>query len=166
MWTFTKDGFFSAVEDIKDHSRVVVRAREKADIVRLAKKIGVKPYKSGAYADYEYRLWAKKIDWAEYLAMSVTELDYPNFKDAMAKRFGAKRMDQLHTVWAVMAGYFGVEKEDYYGEDEEEAALRSMRLGDTEKSEREGLVPPNRRGTSVRRVQKEEADRRDVEDFR
>lgn len=139
MWIFTKDGFFSAVEDRKDPLRVIVRARDKRDIVRLAERIGVKAYKSGENSDYEYRLWASKLRWAEYLSMSAARIDYSNFKDAMGRIFDSKRMEQLHTVWAVMAGYFGVEEEKLY-EEEDDAALRFLRERDAEKSRWDGFL--------------------------
>lgn len=104
MWIFTKDGFYSAVEDRNDAGKVIVRARSKDDIIRLAKKLKVKAYRSGERADYPYRLWASKLEWVEYIAIAATEIDYPNFKSEMEKHFSRDRMDQLHDVWAVMYG--------------------------------------------------------------
>lgn len=105
MWIFTKEGFYSAVEDRNDAGLVIVRARTRRDIVSLARRLEVRAFASAKGADYPYRLWASKLEWAEYLAQSAEEIDYPNFKSEMEKHFDSKRMDQLHEVWAVMADF-------------------------------------------------------------
>ncbi len=41
---------------------------------------------------------------AGYLAASVDEIDYLNFKDRVAKRLGKRRHDVLLSVWATLHG--------------------------------------------------------------
>ena len=106
MWVFTVDGFFSAVSHIDKPDCVMVRARSKADIIRLGKVIQVKRGKRTPKADYPYRLICLKTTWSAYLAKCSLEIDYPNFKTEMDHHCTSYRMEQLHDVWAVMAGYF------------------------------------------------------------
>ena len=104
MWVFNSQGFFSAVENRNDHSTVIVRARSEDDMLRLGERLGLETTHTPT-ADYPYRLTVSKADWSNYLAQQALEIDYPNFKDAMAESFDAARMHQLHEVWAVMAGF-------------------------------------------------------------
>jgi len=133
MWIFTKDGFYSAVEDRRDSGRVVVRTRSKDDVIRLAKILKVRAFRSSETADYPYRLYCSKTEWASYVTDVAEEIDYDNFKGAMEKRFNVDRMDQLHSVWEVMAGWWqqSYKTEEVQYEDEEDysiaAVLRRMR---------------------------------------
>lgn len=102
VWVFSKDGFFSAVENREIKQQVVVRARTKDDIQRLAKVLGVGWRKSDPLADYQFRLDCSKVAWSRYVAKVASEIDYGNFKGAMANIFGVERMHQLHDVWSVM----------------------------------------------------------------
>jgi len=105
MWVFTVDGFFSAVEHRDMPDRVMVRARTKYDIMRLGRALKLNKVQRTPKADYQYRLTCPKLVWAEYLMERAVEIDYPNFKAAMEKRTSYARMEQLHDVWAVMAGF-------------------------------------------------------------
>ena len=104
MWVFTKAGFFSAVEKRDAAAKLVVRARSRADIDALADRLKVVSVKSSEGADYPYRLECLKKAWGEYLNESANDIDYDNFKNAMADIFDSKRLEQLHGVWEVMAG--------------------------------------------------------------
>jgi hypothetical protein len=101
MWIFTKDGFFSAVENRDDNSMVLVRARTEDDARQLAEILANLVIES-PNADYPYRIHCSKMEWADYVQRSALEIDYDNFKGAMSGIFGSNRMHQLHQVWAVM----------------------------------------------------------------
>ena len=107
MWIFTKDGFFSAVENRDDKSQVMVRARNISDLGRLSTKLKTRWVRSSEWADYEFRLVCSKRRWGKYLAGEGEAIDYDNFKDAMAEKYRESRhnwhrIEQLHDVWAVM----------------------------------------------------------------
>ena len=104
MWIFSKDGFFSTVEDKNDNRKVVVRARTQDDIERIAAKLKAKWIRSDVMADYEYRLWCSKVAFSEYVRDAALEIDYDNFKDALSKskRFDVNRLQQLSSVRSAM----------------------------------------------------------------
>jgi hypothetical protein len=102
MWIFVTDGFFSVVEKQDDTAMVVVRSRELEDIKRLSDKFMI-PVLRTPDRDYPYRLFCSKYRWVEYLVECVNNMFYTNFKQHMEDS-GAEpfRIEQLHTVWAVM----------------------------------------------------------------
>jgi hypothetical protein len=86
MWLFTRQGFFSAVQKGCGQDELLVRSRQKADLIALGKKLGIKiQLQEGAGTDYRYRAVLKKADWVRYLSESALELDYPNFKNTFSK---------------------------------------------------------------------------------
>jgi hypothetical protein len=86
MWIFTKDGYFSAVQKDCNADEVLVRSRQKSDLVSLGKKIGIKlRLRETPLSDYRYRTVLKKADWGRYLAEAALNLDYDNFKDTVPK---------------------------------------------------------------------------------
>jgi hypothetical protein len=102
MWVFTKEGFFSAVENRNNREELIVRGRSTSDIQRLSNALGVPWKESDRFADYPVRLTCSKTLFAEYLSTSAYDIDYDNFKNAMENVFDASRMSQLHEVWRVM----------------------------------------------------------------
>lgn len=99
MWIFCKDGFFSAVEHRSDDSKVMVRARLKRDITRLAKRFKAKVIEL-PNRDYAYRIVIDKTDWATYAANTAAEIDYDNFKNAVHD--GTARDHAYMRVWSAM----------------------------------------------------------------
>ncbi len=59
MWTFNKDGFFSAVEHRDNPDQLMVRARCREDIQRLAGKLAAEVVHTPE-ADYAYRIIVSK----------------------------------------------------------------------------------------------------------
>ncbi len=51
---------------------------------------GVEP-RSDATADYRWRAVVTRAEWVVALAQMASEVDYPNFKAAVAQRQGAER---------------------------------------------------------------------------
>ena len=86
MWTFTRDGFFSAVQDnYCDTGEVKVRARVKRDLIRLLAKID-KPDCDIIHLhhpSYRYHVKLTKQEWANYLSSEVMNLNYSNVRDTI-----------------------------------------------------------------------------------
>jgi hypothetical protein len=117
MWIFTRYGFFSAVCAKHNHGqagmpadpdRVMIRARAEDHLRRLQTRF---PLLAGAeiqtfpHADYAYRIFAPKDDWAAIMAQIALELDYDNFKEEVERYqegAGADYTKALHEVWSVM----------------------------------------------------------------
>lgn len=101
MWLITTDGFFSAVQDRDDHDAVFVRARVRDDAEQLAVAVGSTVIETPA-ADYRFRVRMTKRTWSRYLADRAAEVDYDNFKNAVAVRQGSRRAKVYGDVWAVL----------------------------------------------------------------
>ncbi len=110
MWTFTKIGFFSVVEDRDDQTKVLIRARVREDLEALTKQLKLLPGNSRRgrtiyhtpNADYPFRIYTRKKDWADWLHCHVlVELDYDNFKNTVPER-----MSVYHEVWDVLRRAF------------------------------------------------------------
>jgi hypothetical protein len=80
MWIFTKDGFYSVVEDRNDPSVFLVRARIEGDIERLWPTAKVE---RNTGTDYAYRARIHRTVVSKVLAETVEEIDYDNFKSAV-----------------------------------------------------------------------------------
>jgi hypothetical protein len=69
MWVFTRDGFFSVVKKECKADEVMVRARQKSDLLGLGKKLNLTLcIQTDAGTDYAFRAVLKQSDWAGYLA--------------------------------------------------------------------------------------------------
>ncbi len=103
MWLISKYGFYSTVckpEDDAEHT-VTIRARVKNDLVALKKKF--LPHLSKISADegtdYKYRAKASQADFAIALLRMALDINYDNFKDAVADRQGMARSNLYHEFW-------------------------------------------------------------------
>ena len=115
MWIFTRHGFLSAVKNLNargPQDALLVRSRSKEDLSRLARFITGKT--KGRYvprvmrtrrADYLYRMTCSRAMLAAFLEAQVAQLDYPNFKNEIAKT-DAPRARAYADVWAVLLNYF------------------------------------------------------------
>lgn len=104
MWLFTTDGFYSAVAHHDDPHTVVVRSRVREDSERLAKVLGVGEVLETPAQDYRFRVLLPRAAWASYVESAALNLDYPNFKAAVAARQGSKRAHSYGEVWSLMYG--------------------------------------------------------------
>ena len=118
MWIFTKYGFYSAVCSRQgdgshaqpvDEKTIMVRCRLKSHlealISRFANLIGQCEIKEFAGTDYAYRIFVEKAVWAQVLGALSGEMDYDNFKSAVARHQGSNGSEyehSLHEVWSVM----------------------------------------------------------------
>lgn len=118
MWIFTKYGFYSAVcarqgggehgQPI-DTGRIMVRARVhghlEALVAKFPEQLGQCEIMAFPGTDYAYRVFVPKDDWANVLAALGDDLDYDNFKSAVARHQGHNHYEHaLHEVWSVMYG--------------------------------------------------------------
>lgn len=105
MWVLTAFGFFSIVQKPSDKKAgtLTVRARVRDDLVALKATLpSLGMISENKETDYKYRAMVSKNELAAAIADLVLGLDYPNFKDAVAKRQGAKRAETYHDVWDVL----------------------------------------------------------------
>ncbi len=76
MWLFTPDGFFSPrYDEFCNENEVMIRARCRDDLVKLAKIVGQKDYNivELPQADYLYRMKINKNAWAGYCARAALD---------------------------------------------------------------------------------------------
>ena len=102
MWVLTPRGFFSVVEDRDDAAFVLVRARVASDLDALAEILPELYAWHDPRADYPWRARVARSEWAYALGVMAGELDYDNFKDAVAERQGARRAALYGRVWAAL----------------------------------------------------------------
>ena len=98
MWIATTRGFFSAVaKDGPD--TIVVRARVRGDLENLLPLLGEATIVDGGGTDYPFRVRVSRSTWKQALGVLADEIDYGNFKDAVADRQGRAREAVYHDVW-------------------------------------------------------------------
>jgi hypothetical protein len=120
MWTATTRGFFSAVQHRDDQGLLVIRTRVKADAAHLetwyaawraslealdpSATDGLPTPQIVAYAvsDYPWRVIVPRSAWGAFLAETVEDLDYGNFKDAVKDTQGTDRAQVYSSVWAAL----------------------------------------------------------------
>ncbi len=102
MWLITTSGFYSVVEHRRDPERLVVRARAREDIEALRRWIPDVEPRSDTTADYLWRAVVTRAEWVVALAQMASEIDYPNFKAAVAQRQGAERACYYTEIWQVL----------------------------------------------------------------
>lgn len=104
MWTATQHGYFSAVahrDDVKGRT-VLVRARD-ADDLRRVRDAGYETGRIHAMisADYPYRVFMDKTEWARYLADQAMDIDYTNFKNRIGQ-LDATRSNVYLKAWSAL----------------------------------------------------------------
>ena len=120
MWLFTTDGFYSVAcarqgdgskAQPVDPDRMMIRARRREHLVRLIERfdelMGDAAIIETPDADYRYRCFVAKSVWTEVASQLAAEIDYDNFKSAVARHLGSsvdasRYVELLHEVWDVM----------------------------------------------------------------
>ena len=103
MWLFTSLGFFSVVAHRDDPDTLLIRARARDDLEALRDRhLPDLELHENAGSDYRWRAFVARDEWQIVAANLTAEIDYPNFKDAVAARQGHRRADLYHDVWATM----------------------------------------------------------------
>jgi hypothetical protein len=102
MWMLTTRGFFSVVAHRHDDALVLIRARVRDDLLALRPLApGLEPYSEGG-SDYPWRAEMPRDEWARVAALLAAEIDYENFKSAIADRQGDDRAIVYSQVWSVL----------------------------------------------------------------
>lgn len=99
----TKVGFFSTVRDNNHKWRVIVRARDREDLVRLRDLMPL-PHPAierTPQADYPFRMRMSKRRFQTLAARLARGIDYGNFKDAV-KASDPERAEAYTRVWSVL----------------------------------------------------------------
>jgi hypothetical protein len=108
MWLLTSIGFFSVVEKAGDkgNGTLTVRARIQDDLETLRDQYlpSLGPILKDVGTDYQFRATAPREDLSKAVSRLVSDIDYSNFKNAIAMRQGLKRESLYHRVWNVLAG--------------------------------------------------------------
>jgi hypothetical protein len=115
MWGFTKYGFFSVVNARKgfgefgqpvDPERLMIRSRSRSHLERLQQRFPTltdRQIETFPRSDYPCRIFVEKPIWSSVMEELAEELDYDNFKSAVAKEPNSSDYeDCLHDVWATM----------------------------------------------------------------
>lgn len=132
MWVYTKDGFFSAVQDNQDRARMRVRARRRDDLERAFPDSDIiDQAESGGQFDYRWHLDVARGEWVDYLCETAMDIDYTSHaKEAMTQDGTDREMySALLEVWRVMYRLQGASEPvdefgwDYEDDDEDEVSL-------------------------------------------
>lgn len=102
MWLITTQGFYSVVADHDDPDRVLIRARTERDLQALGRQIPNLVVVETPGGDYAWRAYVSREDWERAAAELAAEIDYPNFKAAVAARQGAKRARLYLELWSAL----------------------------------------------------------------
>ena len=102
MWLFTSHGFLSIVADRDRPDRLLVRGRTREDVGFFCEAVGDGVPIETPDADYRWRVTAPVDLVAWFVQQQVLQIDYPNFKDAVAGRQGHERAHTYMGVWSVM----------------------------------------------------------------
>lgn len=102
MWLVTARGFYSVVADTTDPAgeRLLIRARVRSDLEALRGLLPALEIEETPDRDYRFRARASKRAFAGVVFNLVAEVDYPNFKNAVAARQGRERAHVYSGVWA------------------------------------------------------------------
>lgn len=99
MWVTTTRGFFSVVAHHDLPDMVLVRARVREDLEALGELVGSLEIEHTPQRDYALRAVVPRERWLAGLALLAAEIDYPNFKSAVAERQGHGRAAVYARVW-------------------------------------------------------------------
>ena len=103
MWLVTTRGFYSAVQHDGDPTRILVRARVREDLERLREILpNLEPWHD-PHADYAWRAVVLRREWGYALGVMAGEIDYRNFKNAVAEQQGKRRAAVYGKVWSVLS---------------------------------------------------------------
>jgi hypothetical protein len=103
MWIASTSGFFSIVQHRDFPDQFLVRARVKKDLENLfePERIIQTPE-----ADYHWRVMITKEEASEIFLRQFQEINYPNFKSAIAQTPDQRdKLQAYHDIWGVMWNY-------------------------------------------------------------
>lgn len=112
MWVLTTKGFVSIIQRPEDKAEglLTVRARVRQDLIDLFGIDDEAMITDSLHTDYRYRVKLPKTDVATSLLDEALAIDYPNFKDAVARRQGPDRAEIYGRVWGNLYGLQRVDR--------------------------------------------------------
>jgi hypothetical protein len=139
MWIASTSGFLSAGQANDNADNLVVRSRVKADLSPLIEFVTT--HTMGAivpeiityeHSDYPWRIVAPKTVVSLFVAQQVMDVDYGNFKGAVAAEQGKPRANVYSSVWTALLGLERLDPDqrrapkapwwEAYGTDEDDVA--------------------------------------------
>jgi hypothetical protein len=99
MWTITTRGFYSTVAHRDKPDSVLVRGRVREDLEALTDLIPEIDVYEDASADYRWRAVVTKDAWGKAIRQMAADIDYDNFKNAVAAHQGKERAHVYSAVW-------------------------------------------------------------------
>jgi hypothetical protein len=102
MWLVTTQGFYSVVAHRDDPDKLLVRARTHDDIDALREQIPTLEPFEDPHADYRHRAVVGRAEWVAALAQLASEVDYDNFKNAVADHQGRERSGLYARIWSIL----------------------------------------------------------------
>lgn len=104
MWLITTFGFYSIVEknDQRGSGNLTIRARVRADLEALRDKYlpDMGEIIETHNSDYRFRAVAKREAICAAFAAAMSDINYHNFKDEVARKQGRARSQIYHDVWS------------------------------------------------------------------
>jgi hypothetical protein len=104
MWTITTRGFYSTVAHRDKPDSVLVRGRVREDLEALTDLIPDLEVFEDTAADYRWRAVTTKDAWGKAIRQMAADIDYDNFKNAVAARQGKSRAHVYSAVWEDLYG--------------------------------------------------------------
>ncbi|MBA2241175.1 MAG: hypothetical protein H0W09_08070 [Solirubrobacterales bacterium] len=99
MWLMTLQGYYSVVADRDRPDKLLVRARTREDIEALRRQIPeLEPWEDRS-ADYRWRASVSRAQLIVAMTLLIDEIDYPNFKSAVAERGDHERANLYSRLW-------------------------------------------------------------------
>lgn len=103
MWIFSAIGFFSVVTHPERPEAVLIRARVREDLEALRwHHLPDLEIEVDVLGDYRFRACVARDEWEHAAQGMAAELDYPNFREAVAQRQGRERAARYLEVWRAM----------------------------------------------------------------
>lgn len=101
MWLFTTRGFYSVVQDTSDPEgeTLLVRSRTRQDLEALREFLPAIEIRETPEHDYRFRVRLPRQVFGVIALNLVSEIDYPNFKNAVAERQSHERAGIYGDVW-------------------------------------------------------------------
>ncbi len=107
-WFITTLGAFSVVEKDSDkpNGTLTIRSRVRSDLENLRNRYlpDMGEISESAWSDYKFRVIADRRAVSAAMAALVADIDYGNFKSAVASRQGYDRASVYGDVWEVLYG--------------------------------------------------------------
>jgi len=103
IWIFTREGFFSAVQDRNNKNRLCVRTRRRGDLERLAKAMRCRlSIKANVGTDYQFRASVNRKQFERYVEQSVRDITYITGVKDQIDCGESDRHSALYRVWDAM----------------------------------------------------------------